>query len=206
MIDQPDTLSLLKRIEDLEAENQVLRGRFHVKPGDVCVVVPKELRPHFDAAEQTVGEYFKHLKMDPTKGTIEINDQRYILVRASALSKDFLDTVQNLYADRGEQAALAIGKNFLFDIAHVIGMNDAKNFHSKMNLSDPIARLSAGPVLFAHTGWAFVDISGESNPEPNENFVLFYTHPYSFEADSWVRSGKRSDTPVCIMNAGYSSG
>ncbi|HZG23156.1 MAG TPA: ATP-binding protein, partial [Chitinophagaceae bacterium] len=28
----------------------------------------------------------------------------------------------------------------------------------------------------------------------------------SFEADSWVRSGKKSDTPICIMNAGYSSG
>jgi signal transduction histidine kinase/DNA-binding response OmpR family regulator/predicted hydrocarbon binding protein len=144
--------------------------------------------------------------MDPTKGTIEINDQRYLLVRASALSKDFLDTIQSLYADRGEQEALSIGKNFLFDIAHVIGMNDAKNFHAKMNLTDPISKLSAGPVHFAYTGWAFVDISAESIPAPDENFYLIYNHPYSFEADSWVRSGKKSDTPVCIMNAGYSSG
>ncbi|HEX2535749.1 MAG TPA: histidine kinase dimerization/phospho-acceptor domain-containing protein, partial [Chitinophagaceae bacterium] len=160
----------------------------------------------FHSAQQTVREYFRHLSLDPSKGTIEINDQRYILVRASALSKDFLDTIQSLYADRGEQEAVAIGKNFLFDIAHVIGMNDARNFHSKMNLSDPISKLSAGPVLFAHTGWAFVEISSDSIPSPDENFFLFFNHPYSFEADSWVRSGKKSETPVCIMNAGYSSG
>ncbi|MEO5998447.1 MAG: ATP-binding protein [Chitinophagaceae bacterium] len=197
---------LQNRINELEEENARLRGDFSSRPKGDSVIVPAEMKPFFDMAQQTVSKYFRNLRMDPTKGTIEINDQRYILVRASALSKDFLDTVQNLYADRGEQEALAIGKNFLFDIAHTIGMNDAKNFHAKMSLTDPISKLSAGPVLFAHTGWAFVDISSESIPLPDENFYLFYYHPYSFEADSWVRSGKRSDTPICIMNSGYSSG
>ncbi|MBL7883400.1 MAG: response regulator, partial [Bacteroidia bacterium] len=154
----------------------------------------------------TVGEYFKNLKMDPNKGTIEINDQRYVLVRASALSTDFLNTIQQLYVDRGEDEAFSIGKNFLFDIAHVIGINDAVNFHSKMNLTDPISKLSAGPVHFAYSGWAYVDILPESNPTPDENFYLLYNHPFSFEADSWIRSAKKSNAAVCIMNAGYSSG
>ena len=201
-----NTINLHERIEELERENAMLRRDFsYLAKGD-SVTVPGEMKPLFDAAQQTVNEYFRNLSMDPTKGTIEINDQRYLLVRASALSKDFLDTIQSLYADRGEQEALSIGKNFLFDIAHVIGMNDAKNFHAKMNLTDPISKLSAGPVHFAYTGWAFVDISAESIPAPDENFYLIYNHPYSFEADSWVRSGKKSETPVCIMNAGYSSG
>ncbi len=197
---------LQNRIDQLEKENALLRRNIRSLPQGDSVIVPVEMKPVFDMAQQTVRNYFSNLNMDPTKGTIEINDQRYILVRASALSKDFLDTVRNLYADRGEQEALAIGKNFLFDIAHTIGMNDAKNFHAKMNLTDPISRLSAGPVLFAHTGWAFVNISAESIPTPDENFYLLYNHPYSFEADSWVRSGKRSETPICIMNSGYSSG
>jgi PAS domain S-box-containing protein len=75
-----------------------------------------------------------------------------------------------------------------------------------MNLTDPIAKLAAGPVHFAYTGWAFVDILPESKPSADENFYLIYHHPYSFEADSWLRAKEISDTPVCIMNAGYSSG
>ena len=198
--------SLLQRIEDLEKENAMLKRDFSSLPKGNSVKVPDAFKPLFDIAQQTVNEYFRHLKMDPTKGTIEINDQRYVLVRASALSKDFLETIQSLYADRGASEAMTIGKNFLFDIAHVIGMNDAKNFHAKMNLTDPIAKLSAGPVHFAYSGWAFVDILPESSPSPDENFYLIYNHPYSFEADSWIRAGKKSDTTVCIMNAGYSSG
>ncbi|MBC7933794.1 MAG: response regulator [Rhizobacter sp.] len=204
----PDTAAnaLKQKIKELETENAMLRRDFNYLPQGDTVRVPPEMRPLFDVAQQTVNEYFRHLKMDPTQGTIEINDQRYVLVRASALSKDFLETVQNLYADRGESEALSIGKNFLFDIAHVIGINDAKNFHEKMNLTDPIAKLSAGTVHFAYSGWAFVDILPESNPTPGDNFFLAYNHPYSFEADSWKRAGKKTATPVCIMNAGYSSG
>lgn len=206
MSDSKEIKELLAKIQKLEQENAMLRRDFSsVEKGDT-VSVPDAIKPLFDEAQKTVGEYFRNLKMDPTRGTIEINDQRYVLVRASALSNDFLNTIQQLYADRGEKEALSIGKNFLFDIAHVIGMNDAKNFHQKMNLVDPIAKLSAGPVHFAYSGWAFVDILPESTPTPDENCYLIYNHPFSFEADSWIRSGKKSDTPVCVMNSGYSSG
>jgi hypothetical protein len=168
--------------------------------------VPKEMQPLFDKAQKIVGDYFSDLYHDPEKGTIEIQDQRYVLVRASALSYDFLNTIQKLYADRGEEEATSIGRNFLFDIAHVIGLEDAKNFNKKMKLKDPISKLSAGPVHFAYSGWAFVDILPESKPSPDENFYLKYNHPYSFEADSWIKSKEKTDFPVCSMNAGYSSG
>jgi signal transduction histidine kinase len=83
---------------------------------------------------------------------------------------------------------------------------DARNFHQKMGVQDPIEKLSAGPIHFAHTGWAFVDISAESRPTPDENYYLIYDHPFSFEADAWEKSGKKSSFCVCAMNAGYSSG
>jgi signal transduction histidine kinase/CheY-like chemotaxis protein len=206
-MEKPQDISALKkRIEALEHENAMLRRDFTLISNTNTVSVPDAIKPLFDKAQIVVGDYFRDLKMDPNKGTIEINDQRYVLVRASALSTDFLSTIQKLYADRGDKEAMAIGKNFLFDIAHVIGINDAVNFHTKMNLTDPIAKLSAGPVHFAYSGWAYVDILPESTPSPDENFCLIYNHPFSFEADSWIRSGKKSDSAVCIMNAGYSSG
>ncbi len=202
----PKEIELENRINQLEAEIQQLKNNpFHISEG-TTVKVPEAFKPLFDQAQQTVKEYFQNLTTDPTKATIEINDQRYLLIRASALSYEFLNTIKNLYSDRGEQEAFTLGKNMLFDIAHVIGMEDANNFHKQMRLVDPIEKLSAGPVHFAYTGWAFVDILAESRPSPDDNFFLIYNHPFSFEAESWLKAGVNPNSTVCIMNAGYSSG
>jgi two-component sensor histidine kinase len=75
-----------------------------------------------------------------------------------------------------------------------------------MNLSDPIQKLSTGPVHFAYTGWANVEILAGSNPSPDQNFLLKYHHHNSFEAQSWKRANRKSIEPVCIMNCGYSAG
>ena len=207
MSQQEDIPGLKKRIRELEKQIAALQKKpeTFAGPGET-VKVPKKFKPLFDEAQKTVGRYFSHLKLDPSHGTIEIHDERYVLVRASAMSHDFLATIQQLYADRGEEEAMLIGKNFLFDIAHVIGVNDARKFHAEMNLNDPIAKLAAGPVHFAYSGWAFVDILPQSKPSPDDNYYLIYHHPYSFESDSWLRAGNTSNTPVCVMNAGYSSG
>ena len=84
---------------------------------------------------------------------------------------------------------------------------DAKTF-ARAHGSAAIPSRALGRALhFAHAGWAFVDISAESNPSPDENYYLLYDHPYSFESDSWLeRAASRPIRPVCIMNAGYSSG
>lgn len=170
------------------------------------VKVPKEFEPVFQKAQEYVGAYFGERKEDPTKGTIEIGGERYILVRAASMSVEFFDTVREFYRDRSEKEANDVARQFLYDLAHAIGRQDAKIFQKKMSLKDPIEKLSAGPIQFAHTGWAFVDISPESKPTADENYYLLYDHPYSFESDSWAKAGRTSETPVCIMNAGYSSG
>lgn len=170
------------------------------------VKVPKEFEPIFQKAQEFVSTYFKKKIEEPSKGTIEIFGERYIFIRAASMSVDFFETVKNLYKDTGEEEAVNVARNILFDIAHAIGKADAKNFHKKMGLEDPIEKLSAGPVHFSHSGWAFVDIFPESKPSPDENYYLIYDHPFSFESDAWEKVGKRSDFPVCVMNAGYSSG
>lgn len=197
---------LQEEITALKKENKSLKEKLFVEEVSNTVKVPEAFAPIFNNAEKLVGSYFQGLKFNPTKGTIDINQERYVLMRASALSYEFLKSIKNLYKDRGEEEAINIGKNILFDVAHVLGNEDALSFHKKLKLKDPISKLSAGPVHFAYTGWAFVDISPESNPSPDNNFFLKYNHPFSFEADSWIKLKKKSDFPVCIMNSGYSSG
>jgi len=171
-----------------------------------CVKTPKEMEPLFEKAEEYVKNYFTDETRDHSKGTITIGGQRYILVRATSMSVEFLEFIQNKYPGLGEEDAFDAAAKLLFDMAHSIGKSDAKNFHAAMGVTDPIAKLSSGPIHFAYTGWAYVDILPESKPSPDKEYYLIYDHPQAFEADSWIASGKKSKWPVCQMNAGYSSG
>ena len=168
------------------------------------VRVPDKFQPLFEEAQKYVARYFAEQRSDPEHGSLEICGQRYVLVRAASMSVEFYDMVRRFYG--AEEEAHAVAHSLLFDVAHAMGMADAKAFVERMGVVDPIARLSAGPVHFAHAGWAFVDISPDSNPSPDDDYYLLYDHPYSFESDSWLGAGRKTDGPVCVMNSGYSSG
>lgn len=170
------------------------------------VKVPAPIEGLFGKAEQYVESYFKDLNMNPSKGVIEIQGERYILVRAASMSIHFSQFIQNMYPSLNEEESHEASSKVLFDMAHVIGKSDAKNFHKKTRVTDPVAKLSTGPVHFAYTGWAFVDISHESALSPDENYCTLYDHPQSFEADSWISTGQKTNHCTCHMNAGYSSG
>jgi len=170
------------------------------------VKVPENIEPIFAQMEPIVSSFFSSRIFKPEQGTIEIGDERYILIRGAALSIEFFASIKRLFGAGREAEANDFARNMLFDFAHAIGKSDAECFHAKMHLEDPVAKLSAGPIHFAHSGWAFVDILPESNPSADKNYYLIYDHPYSFEADAWLRHKQTSDTPVCMMNAGYSSG
>jgi PAS domain S-box-containing protein len=168
--------------------------------------VPPDFRPVFLKAQEYVQSYFGAATSDPERGTVEFSGERYIMVRAASMSVEFFELVASLYRERGEAEARAVANGFLFDIAHALGKADAAAFHQRMKLSDPLEKLSAGPIHFAHSGWAFVDILPESKATPDEDYYLIYDHPYSFEVDAWLKRGRNTDFPVCVMNAGYSSG
>ncbi|MEA2237817.1 MAG: hypothetical protein QOC81_2541 [Thermoanaerobaculia bacterium] len=170
------------------------------------VSVPEQFAPIFLRAQQHVSGYFADSVVNPRQSTISISGERYILVRAASMSVEFFDLVISLYRDRGAAEARSAASNLLFDIAHAIGKADAKTFHERMQVTDPVDKLSAGPVHFSFCGWAFVEIFPESNPAPNEDYYLIYDHPFSFESDAWRKRKQKSDFPVCVMNAGYSSG
>lgn len=203
-----DELSLLRaRLSVLEAENARLRKGTFEPSVPTVVRVPEDVRALFEHVAGTMREQiFGKIDIDPSRAMIDIGDERYLLVRASAFSIDLVDTLVQLYADRGEAEALAIARGFLFDIAHTFGIHDAKKIHEKLGSRDPMEKLTGGPILFAYTGWAMVELRPGSNPVPNEDYCLVYEHTYSFEAAAFLRAGRRTSGPACIMNSGYSSG
>jgi len=170
------------------------------------VKVPAPFEAPFLRAQDYVERYFADRVENPDGATISIAGERYVLLRAASLSVEFMELVMKLYQDQGEAEARSVANNLLFDLAHALGRADAKAFQAKMGVTDPIERLSAGPIHFAFSGMAFVDISPESRPSPDEDYFLIYDHPFSFESHSWLAKGKKSEVPVCVMSAGYSSG
>jgi len=208
VVNEYDSLSrqeLEVRLKALENEVKDLKA-LQINPKHQSVTVPPAYKVIFDQAQEIVASYFQDLNFNPSQGYIEIQDERYILVRAASLSCDFFQHLKTIYSDRDATTAFQTGQDFLFDIGHVLGIEDGRCFHEKMKLNNPLEKLSAGPVHFAYTGWGYVHILPNSNPVPNDSFFLEYHHPYSFEADAWLSQGLQAQDHVCIMNAAYSSG
>ena len=180
-------------------------GSIH-KEGLYTTKVPDKDYQLFFKAQQHVKQYFENTLQEPQHATIEFSGERYILVRAASMSIEFYDMVKSIYKDRGEKEADDVTRSLLYDIAHAIGKMDARSFHSTMNLVKPMDKLSAGPANYAYLGWGFPIIYPESNLTPDENYLMVLDFAYSFEASSWIKHGRESDFPVCIMSSGYSSG
>lgn len=170
------------------------------------VKVPAPMIPVFEQAEKYVNKYFDSFYSNKLEGTISISGERYILINAKSLRVEFarnLGEAMGLADGMAEEAA----DHFLYILAKSIGREDAKRFAIRQEVSDPLAKLAAGPISFNYTGWAFVDILPESRPSPDNDYLLIYDHPYSFECEACLSTkGAKSDKPVCIMNAGYSAG
>ncbi len=135
------------------------------------VKVPDEFKEQFIEAEKKVAKFFDTLEWDPKTGRILIGGERYILVRASSMRFGFPESlVSQLDLDGGINNPLAV--KLIYQMAKSLGKSDAKKFHLSMGFDDPINKLSAGPIHFAYTGWANVDIKPESNPTPDVNYFL----------------------------------
>ena len=163
------------------------------------VRVPPAFAPLFDEAERYVTEAFSRFERNPLRGTIHVGDERYVLVRAASLTTGFLEVMRDLI---GDEEAL----KFWYRMARVIGREDARAFCEARNLTDGPARLSTGPVLFAHAGWARVEIDDRSRPAPDASYYLEYTHPNTCESETWLRKETKATRPVCVFSAGYSAG
>lgn len=119
--------------------------------------------------------------------------------QAKGLALAFRDTVTEIYGIKGAE-------QILYKFGHSLGSSEAKAFHERFGLEEPIEKLAAGPTYFAYSGWAFVEILPSSAPQPNEDYILTYHHPCSFEAMAMIEDNRKIDHPICLINAGYSAG
>jgi predicted hydrocarbon binding protein len=163
------------------------------------VKVPAPFEPLFEQAEKYVAALFKEFKQEPQKGTIHVGGERYILIRGESLFVALFDQLQGAFGD--EQA-----QEFIYNMARIIGKADSKAFAENRKLTDPNAKLSTGPVHFAFSGWAFVDIYPTSSPSPDQNYFLHYQHPNTFESEIYKRKKIKPEHPICFFSAGYSAG
>jgi activator of aromatic catabolism len=163
------------------------------------VSVPARFEPPFARAEQVVESLFRRIDRRPEKGTLHVGEQRYLLMRAESLYHTWFEA---LSASFGQEAA----GEFIYNTAREIGRSDCASFSSELGVTDGVERLASGPVHFAHTGWAFVDILGDSAPATDDSYFLHYYHPNTFESEVVGKLGRKLDHCGCLFSAGYSSG
>ena len=163
------------------------------------VRVPAAFEALFAHAEGYVESHFSDLRRAPEQGTIHVGDERYVLIRAKSLTVGFFNAMRDTM---GAEEAL----KFWYRMARLLGEEDARAFCKARGLDGGPERLSTGPVHFAYTGWARVEIDDRSNPTSDEAYYLEYTHPNTFESASWITSKQKSEKPVCVFSAGYSAG
>lgn len=105
---------------------------------------------------------------------------RYLLVNAAGISHGFFSLVKDMFGFGRESEAFDFSRDILYSLAqglvwftcarHVapqfsqccvlagLGKSDSKRFAERMKIEDPMAKLAAGPVAFAFTGWASVSL------------------------------------------------
>lgn len=167
---------------------------------------PDGFQADFQETIQDLEELFGTIERDPANGRIDFGGDRYLLMRAESMSVRFFQLVRDLFADEGRKQAFAIAHNLLFDVSHAQGRSDARALAEHLDLESREEMLAAGPLHFAHSGWAVVNLLDESRPQPGPDYFLLYDHSHSFEAEAWMEADEAVDFPVCVMNSGYSSG
>ena len=82
-----DVRKLKEELDALKKENAQLRQRLQLSENtNKTVFVPDHFRELFDEAEKSVSKYFEDKDFSPENGEIIINGERYVLMRAAALS------------------------------------------------------------------------------------------------------------------------
>lgn len=152
----------------------------------------------FQKVNKMFSDYFSQIEKDSEKGDILVSGERYIMYRAQSMSIFLRNELQKILGTGVHQAVYRFGR--------ACGGADARFFIDKFKITEPMEKVMTGPVYFAHGGYATVEFLPESTPSVDENCLLVYNHPNSYEAEAYIKADIKTDSPICHLNAGYSSG
>jgi predicted hydrocarbon binding protein len=162
------------------------------------VQCPAPFDPLFLQAETLLEPDFQDQRWDPAHGALLVGGERYVLYRSMSMALHLREELERVVGPAADTVIYRFGK--------ACGAADAAYYFERHPQDSPAQRLAMGPVAFALGGYAVVQVLPESSPSPDEDFLLTYDHPNSYEAEAYIRSGNRPEGPVCSLNSGYSAG
>ncbi len=161
--------------------------------------VPPEMLDVFEKAKESVKAYFDGLHVNPGRGRVEVDRDRFILARTDSLAFVLRGVLEEIYGDHGSD-------QLLYSFGKAVGRTEARKFFDRFGLQDPMAKFGFGPTYFSFSGWAFVNLLYPTNPKPDETFLLVFANQQSFEAEGFQAERKTTQKPICHITAGYLTG
>jgi predicted hydrocarbon binding protein len=161
--------------------------------------VPPEMLEYFEKAKDSVKTYFDGLKLNPGRGRVEVDHDRFILARTDSLGSVLRGVMEEIYGAHGSD-------QLLYSFGKAVGKTEARKFFDRFGLTDPMEKFGFGPTYFSFSGWAYVNLLYPTNPKPDETFLLVFANQQSFEAEGFQAEKKMTDKPICHITAGYLTG
>jgi len=161
--------------------------------------VPPQLLNVFEKARESTKTYFEKLAVNPSRGRVEVDRDRFILARTDSLSHVLRGVLEDIYGDHGTD-------QLLYSFGKAVGRTEAEKFFIRFGIDDPLEKFGFGPTYFSFSGWAFVNLLYPTNPKPDETFLLVFANQQSFEAEGFIVEHKQVQKPICHITAGYMTG
>ena len=159
---------------------------------------PPSFTPLFEVVEARVAKLLDDRVWDTDTGAHFVAGERYVMFRAESMAVSVREELEKLLGSSTDTAIYKIGK--------AIGASDCRYIAGRFPDLSPEQKLAMGPISFALSGFAHSTVREESNPVPDDSYLLFIEHPNSFEAESFKRKGIATSKTVCWLTAGYSAG
>jgi len=144
---------------------------------------------------------FSRRNCDTTRGTVEVNQEPYVFLRAKAMSVEFFPLIQTLYPKGEKEAATEFATKFLLDFGISLGKADYKHYITKMGLTQtlPLYHILALPRILAELGWGqmYIDLKTARLTQTSERKIfLRYQMKRSAEAMAWKEDRKTNPKAV----------
>jgi hypothetical protein len=163
------------------------------------VIAPPDMHPLVDKVTEKMTKLFDSMNMDIGTGRRTMAGTQYMLIGLEALGVYLKKALDEILDPNGRNI-------IMYKLGFAIGNAEAMRLKELLDLEPGPEHLIAGPIFAAHAGFVFVKFLPGSNPVPNEEYVLHYDHPGSFEAVYWKEKVGKTEEPVCHFGCGYAAG